>query len=125
MFPLVNFQVMWSAKGSLKTCQAEELVRLDNRTSRVGSRIYNRYVHAEWDTAKSCFIHFDGAIRGYSDGNYPCRMAVDMRKAREWSEDYIKLWRLDGEIPFGIWSELFVKFFDQNHLAREYIETEF
>ena len=126
MFPLEKFQVMWSSRGSLKTCQAEEIVRLDNRTSHVESRIYNRYSHAIWDTAKGCFTHFDGAIRGYPEGKYPSRVAAnDIRHADEWSEDYIKLWRLDGEIPFGVWSELFVKFFDQNHLAREYIEDGF
>ena len=126
MFPLEKFQVMWSSSGSLKTCQAEEIVRSDNKTSRVESRIYNRYSHAIWDTAKSCFTHFDGAIRGYPEGKYPNRVAAsDIRRADEWSEDYIKLWRLDGEIPFGVWSELFVNFFDQNHLAREYIEDGF
>lgn len=126
IFPLEKFQVMWSSSGSHKTCQAEEVVRSDNRTSRVESRIYNRYSHAIWDTTKGCFTHFYGAIRGYSEGNYPNRVAAnDIRSGNDWSEDYIKLWRIDGEIPFDIWSELFVKFFDQNHLAREYIEGEF
>ena len=122
-FPIKGFQVMWSRNGALKTCQAEEIVRATNKSAIEGSLIYNRYVHAIWDTDRGCFSHFDGGIRGYKEEDYIKRESLDIRDGRELSTQYVKLWRLDGGIPFAVWAELFVKFFHQNYLALEYIEA--
>ncbi len=124
LFPVKGFQVMWSRNGPLKTCQAEEIVRTNNNSAREGSLIYNRYVHAIWDTGTCCFSHFDGGIRGYKERDYDKRESSSIREGRDLSDQYVKLWRLDGEIPFADWADLFVRFFDQNYLALEYMESD-
>ena len=125
LFPTEGFQVMWSRNGPLKTCQAEEIVRPNNAMASEGDLIYNRYVHAIWDTTKCHFSHFDGAIRGYADQDYAKRVSSDIRNGRDLSNCYIKLWRLDGEISFKNWSDLLVRYFFGHNLATEYLEDEF
>ena len=117
LFPVKGFQVMWSRNGSLKTCQAEEIVCVNNSSAKEGSLIYNRYVHAIWDTRRCCFSHFDGGIRGYKERDYDKRESSSIREGRDLSDQYVKLWRLDGAIPFADWADLFVRFFYQNYLA--------
>ena len=124
-FPTQGFQVMWSRNGSSKTCQAEEIVRIHNSRAKEGSVVYNRYVHAIWDTSKCCFTHFDGSIRGYTEKDYSNRVFSDIRNARDLSCSYTKLWRLDGEIPFENWADMFVKYFHGHNLAMEYMESAF
>ncbi len=125
LFPIEGFQVLWSRNGSLKTFQAEEVVRPSNTSAREGAIVYNRYVHAIWDTTKGLFSHFDGGIRGYAEQTYSKRVASDIRIGRELSNSYVKLWRLDGEIPFENWATLLVKYFYGHNLAAEYLEHEF
>ena len=125
LFPTDSFQVIWSRKGSLKTCQAEEIVRPNNTRATEGDLIYNRYVHAIWDTTRCQFTHVDGSIRGYSEQDYVKRISLDIRKGRELSNRYIKLWRLDGEIPFEDWADLLVRYFYGHNLAMEYLQCEF
>ena len=125
LFPTEGFQVLWSRKDNLKTCQAEEIVRPDNPTAKERGLVYNRYVHAIWDTTKCRFSHFDGGIRGYAEQDYAKRVSSDIKNSRELSNKYIKLWRLDGEIPFKIWADLLAKYFQGHNLATEYLEVEF
>ena len=124
-FPTLGFQVLWSRNGNLKTCQAEELVRPDNTTAKDSGVVFNRYVHAIWDTTKCRFSHFDGAIRGYAEQDYAKRVSSDIKNSRELSKKYIKLWRLDGEIPFKNWADLLAKYFQGHNLATEYLEAAF
>ena len=125
LFPTEGFQVMWSRRGPLKTCQAEEIVRPNNARATEGDLVYNRYIHAIWDTTRCHFCHFDGGIRGYMDQNYTKRVSSDIRNGRELSNCYIKLWRLDGEISFKNWADLLVRYFFGHNLATEYLEDEF
>ena len=125
LFPTEGFQVLGSRNGSLKTCQAEEIVRSDNTIAREGAIVYNRYVHAIWDTTNCFFSHFDGGIRGYVAQDYSNRIFSDIRIGRELSNRYVKLWRLDGEIPFENWENLLVRYFFGHNLATEYLKREF
>lgn len=125
LFPTEGFQVVWSSNGGIKTCQAEEIVRPSNSSARDGTLVYNRYVHARWDTSQCRFTHFDGAIRGYVEENYRKRATTDIRLGRDLSDCYIKLWRLDGEISFESWADLLVRYFCGHNLVAEYMESVF
>ena len=125
LFPIEGFQVMWSRNGPLKTCQAEEIVQPNNARATEDDLIYNRYVHAIWDTTRCHFPHFDGGIRGYLHQDYTKRVNSDIKSGRELSDCYIKLWRLDGEISFKNWVDLLVRYFFGHNLATEYLEGEF
>ena len=124
LFPVDRFQVKWSRDGHVKVCEAEELVLPHNSTAKDDAIIFNRYVHARWDTTKGVFCHFDGSIRGYSHQKYPSRLSSDIKQSKDLSDCYVKLWRLDGEIPFESWADLMARYFQGNNLATEYLESE-
>ena len=62
LFPTEGFQVMWSRKGPLKTCQAEEIVRPNNTRATEGDLVYNRYIHAIWTPLDASFAISTGAL---------------------------------------------------------------
>ena len=121
LFPAHRIEVMWSRKRNAKTVQIEELVEERNPINHFGGRIQNRYVHARWDTDRSTFVHFDGAIRTYSKSRYLSRLSSDLRAYDGKASGYRKLFRVDGSMSLEIWEDLVARYFEQNELVLEYL----
>ncbi len=78
-----------------------------------------RYVHSiiKRDSQK---IHFDGAIKAYSKKQLSERIQKNLSKSGR-KTNYIKLWRLDGNISIPIWKRLLSDYFRDNYLVGEYL----
>ncbi|HHW26715.1 MAG TPA: hypothetical protein GXX23_05180 [Firmicutes bacterium] len=110
-------EFVWARHGeNLKAFQAEELPPLEAGEGYV----FCRYVHSLRDTGRRLFVHLDGAVRVYTD-DYPQRYdgTIEYSKGH-----YVKLFRVDGELPTGQWSMLVSFFFRQNRLVLEYLQKE-
>ena len=121
LLPLIRTEVMWSSRNDIKTVQIEELAGTEDVYGNTRAEITNRYVHAQWSTERQCFIHFDGAVKIYTPGDYQRRLGTDMKKRADLKADYVKLYRLDGAIPLNVWCDLTSRFFYMNELVTEYL----
>jgi len=113
-------QVMWSARGNLKTVQIEEIQKVLPDSQKLEYK--TRYIHAIWDTEAMCFVHFDGAIKHYQASNYDSRWNASL-KARDHnlSEKKEKLFRLDGNLDLDAWCKFTTLFYRGNWLVEEYM----
>ena len=114
--PLDRLEIMWSYRDHLKTVQMEEL-----KPEPSDDRFINcKYLHSQWNKNISKIIHFDGAIRSYSKANYNVRFHTDLKKDNGKSDDYIKLFKINGQINLLRWCTLATKYYDPNELVPEY-----
>ena len=121
LFPLERLEVMWSRRKGLKTVQFEELVAPRRKHCSGAGLIRNRYAHAVWDPGEMHFQHFDGALRGYSAKQYQGRLTTDLKKYTQKSDEYQKLFRIDGALRLDEWCDLLTRYYDQNELVLEYL----
>lgn len=82
-----------------------------------------RYVHSLVEEDSGRIIHLDGAVRLYSEEAMLKRVGAKLADA-ERAQDYVKLWRLDGEIPIADWKSLVSDYYRDNHLVGEYLGAE-
>ena len=80
--------------------------------------VFARYLHAIRDTTKKSFVHCDGALKAFAAERYP-QTQQDFR-SRGKGDHYRKLFRVDGEFPASVWSELACSWFRGNNLIGEY-----
>ncbi|MCD1285732.1 hypothetical protein CV023_07765 [Brevibacterium sp. CCUG 69071] len=100
----------------LKTVEIEEFMPLP----KFGTEwVFARYLHAIRDTTKGEFIHCDGAVKAYAGDRYP-RAQHDFRN-RGKGDRYRKLFRIDGNFPAVVWSNLACSWFRGNRLINEYL----
>lgn len=78
-----------------------------------------RYIHSIYDTLKQEFIHFDGAIRLYSEEAIVQRWDKNINKAGK-NTDYTKLFRIDGKLELSNWKKLCILYYKGNPLLYEY-----
>lgn len=114
--PYVAASFRWTADDKLKTIEIEELVPI--RSDEPGL-VLARYLHAIRDTSRGVFIHCDGAVKGYEPSLYP--RTVNDFASRGRSDQYRKVFRLDGEIQTDEWSRLAALWFRGNRLVLEYL----
>lgn len=103
-----------------KVVQIEELVATS--AERTGGYRLLRYLHSIRDISNHVFIHCDGAVRAYDDPGFAQRMTENMPTQTPASK-YRKLFRVDGSITTGEWSNIVAKWFRHNNLALEYLQT--
>ena len=120
-FPLISTDIMWSSKDGIKTVQIEELVPSGGSRNQDGAPIFNRYMHARWHPRRGHFIHVDGALRSYAEDVYGMRLHNDIKRSREVSAEYRKLFRVDAALPLDTWCDLTVRYFYHNELVLEYL----
>lgn len=116
--PYTGLSVRWTADGSLKGVEIEEFMPPPAPES---DWVFVRYLHAIRDTDKKAFVHCDGAVKAFDAAKYPTTQA-DF-KARGKGDRYRKLFRVDGEFPAEVWSELACSWFRGNRLILEYFES--
>jgi hypothetical protein len=113
--PYAGLSVRWKANGPLKSVEIEEFMP---PPAPGAEWVFARYLHAIRDTSKRAFVHCDGAVKAFSAGAYP-RAQQDFKR-RGKGERYRKLFRIDGEFPVSVWSELACSWFRGNRLILEY-----
>ncbi len=117
---LIATDFTWTANGIVKELVVEETV---GREAEKGPYVCNRYLHSLRDTARSRFIHLDGAVRAYQASTYAAT-PDEPAGERGVVERYRKLFRVDGHIDDGLWSEVVGCFYRGNeHLAEYFGES--
>lgn len=102
--------------GPFKTIQIEEMVPNDGTDDAL---VLVRYMHAIRDTQERRFVHCDAAVKAYDAETYP-RAQADFRD-RPRSTGYRKVFRLDGTLHTGMWSQITGQWFRGNQLVQEYL----
>ena len=108
----------WKTDASEKTLEIEEIT--EKPTLGVDKDSYGcRYIHSIYDSNKTTFIHFDGAIRLYSDEQILKRWEENINKAGK-NTTYTKLFRIDGKLELSDWKKLCILYYKGNPLLFEY-----
>lgn len=113
--PYAGLSVRWRADGELKVVEIEEFMPAPQPGA---EWVLARYLHAIRDTSKGAFVHCDGAVKAFAADAYP-QTQQDFR-TRGKGDRYRKVFRVDGEFPASVWSELACSWFRGNRLILEY-----
>jgi len=119
-YQLEKTEFLWKTNEgeAIKTLEIEEL----SCPSRPRENWHiNRYLHAQRDTEKRVFRHFDGAARIYVMGSYQERMEQAMPRNAK-STHYVKLFRIDGSVDLDDWLSLTSMFYKGNEMIIEYFD---
>lgn len=107
-------------RGSEKIFEIEEVDLSQGREPDHPNLIINRYVHSIRDMSRHRFIHLDGAAKIYRKPSFDKRIATDLRSSAK-SDYYVKLYRIDGDLPDDDWTQLINAFFRQNDDVRQFL----
>lgn len=118
-YGISSTEFFWKKNKNLKEFELEELKENDAPT--MEGYFGCRYIHSIYDTSKSIFVHFDGAIRRYDTELYFERIESKMTDFGRRSE-YKKLFRVDGELPLNSWKSLITNYMQDNPLIYEYFD---
>lgn len=120
---LLSTQFYWHIQDNKRTFECEELCDRENLSFDDGQNMLwgCRYVHSMINPSSGLPTHLDGAIRVYNDEQILERIdsKTDISKYGKNSE-YIKLWRIDNELPVTMWKEIISSFYRENALIGEY-----
>lgn len=115
---IIKTDFFWYNQNDLKTLEVEEVV--DYSINRNNNSYYpSRFIHCMLDKNNKP-NHIDGAIRLYSEDKHLIRINQTIDKTRRDTE-YIKIWRVDGDIPIAKWKELLTHYYRDNKLIGEYL----
>ncbi len=93
----------------------------DTRYSVAPEDIICRYIHTQYNKMESTFEHLDGSIRIYTPDNYMLRINDNLRIGD--AAKKVKLFRVDGVIPFDIWKTIIASYIDHNGTIGEYFNS--
>lgn len=125
-----SLDIKWATKDNIKTFIAEE-IKVDSVFEEIDGVKYHpaRYIHSEYDLAKGCFRHFDGAIYLYTEEEYQQRKDLDLnfntKSAKLIKPKSEKLFKMNGEISLDNWILFISHFLTGNPLVFEYFEGEY
>ncbi len=109
----------WYVQDSIQTFECEEVNDAVNITAN-GDEYYGcRFIHSMINPETSLPDHLDGAIRAYTEEKMVNRLDISIDKSQRdtW---YTKLWRIDRDMPVGLWKELITHYYRDNGLVGEY-----
>jgi hypothetical protein len=112
-------EFFWYKQDNHYAFECEEISDLDVKDCNF--KFGCRYIHSMVNIENEEIIHLDGALRGYSVEKMVSRLDIDISK-QDRSLEYIKLWRIDGNIPIHSWKELICHFYRDNYLPGEYLK---
>jgi hypothetical protein len=118
-FGISATQFRWKTTNEQLIFEAEELRDLSSALE-TPDKYGCRYVHSIVDKTSSKIIHFDGAVRLYSEDKMIERLELSLDKAPHDTE-YSKLWRVDDSIDIPIWKRLLSDYYRDNYLIGEYL----
>ncbi|MCL4204061.1 MAG: hypothetical protein KJ000_16280 [Pirellulaceae bacterium] len=121
-YSLVKTEFLWKANETdgVKTLEIEEVA---SESTPVDNWHVNRYVHAERDTVRRTFRHFDAAAKVYPHSTYKQRVDETMPNQIK-PAHYIKLFRIDGNINLDDWLSLLSMFYKGNEMVVEYFDPQ-
>lgn len=93
----------------------------DTRNTVSSNNIFCKYIHTQYNKEKSTFEHLDGSIRIYNSDNYMLRTDGNLRNGDVAKK--VKLFRVDGVIPFDIWKSIIASYMEYNGTISEYFES--
>lgn len=112
-------QFWWHKQNEIQSLECEEL--RDIPSYGISDDKYAcRYVHSMIDENTGLANHLDGAVRIYDEESFLERLDLDISKSGK-NTEYIKLWRVDGDIDISLWKELLNDFYRDNRLIGEYL----
>lgn len=115
---VLGTEFWWKTDENEKTLEIEEI--REQPSLGIDKDSYGcRYIHSIYDNNKSEFIHFDGAIRLYSDEQILQRWEANINKAGK-NTTYTKLFRIDGKLELSDWKKLCILYYKGNPLLFEY-----
>lgn len=117
-----SFTEFWwnNRKDGTKQLEIEEIQCED--TPNLPDELFGcKYIHSIYDTEKKTFIHFDGAVRAYTQDQISNRQFTSMNHIDKHSV-YTKLFRMDGAISLDDWKFLISSYMIHNKSVREYFE---
>lgn len=124
-----SFDVSWKSNRELKTFEALEF-KTDAHTVNINERVVHpaKYFHSEYNLSKDMFQHLDGAVQLFSYEDYHSRRDSDFNNIwkdnKHTKADYIKLFKLNGDIEKRLWENITCMFFRGNPLVHEYFTGE-
>lgn len=121
-FGISATQFRWGTNNDYYIFEAEELRDLPSALE-TPDKYGCRYVHSIVDKDSSKVIHFDGAVRLYSEDKMIQRLDLKLDKTPRDTE-YTKLWRIDDSIDIPIWKRLLSDYYRDNYLIGEYLGAE-
>jgi hypothetical protein len=121
-FGISATQFRWGTNDGQHIFEAEELRDFPSAIE-TPNKYGCRYVHSIVDKASSKIIHFDGAVRLYSEDKMIERLGLNLDKAPRDTE-YTKLWRVDYAIDIPTWKRLLSDYYRDNYLIGEYLGAE-
>lgn len=109
----------WHKQDGIQSLECEEI--RDIPSLGISHDDYGcRYVHSMINKDNGKPYHLDGAIRIYNEEKFIDRLDIDISRAGK-DTQYIKLWRIDGEIDVSTWKYMICHFYRDNHLPGEYL----
>jgi hypothetical protein len=120
-----SLDIKWTTKGNIKTFQSLEFKSQDVQIELDGHTYHPvRYMHAEYDTNKGKFRHFDGAVQHFTPEEYTQRINndfnFDSKSSFPIKAKYIKLFKFNGEFSVAHWVEFCSHYYTGNPLMYEY-----
>lgn len=109
----------WQSRDQQHILEAEEL--RGSPSAIEGSDQYAcRYVHTIIEEVTGQLLHFDGAVRAYTEEQMTDRLKVNITDTARKTK-YTKLWRLDAPLSISDWKSLLSNYFRDNRLVGEYL----
>ena len=93
----------------------------DTRNSVASEFIFCKYIHTQYNKEESTFEHLDGSIRKYISDDYLLRINSNLRNGDVAKK--VKLFRVDGIIPFDIWKSIISSYMEHNGTIGEYFNS--
>jgi len=93
----------------------------ETRTTVAPENIFCKYIHTQYNKEKSTFEHLDGSIRNYNSDDYLLRINGNLRNGDIAKK--VKLFRVDGVIPFDIWKSIIASYMEYNGTIGEYFNS--
>lgn len=122
---VLRTEFFWYSRKGQKILEVEEVRDMESaaparESGQVPTPFGCRYAHAIVNEATGQLIHFDGAVRLYSEEQMLERHDLHIDVAGR-DKTYRKLWRVDAPISVEAWKRLLSDYFRDNHLVGEYL----
>lgn len=115
---ILGTEFWWKTDGNEKTLEIEEI--REKPSLGIDEESYGcRYIHSIYDNQNKEFIHFDGAVRIYSEDEIIERWETSISKSGK-NTDYTKIFRIDGKLELADWKKLCILYYKSNPLLFEY-----
>ncbi len=93
----------------------------DTRITVAPENIFCKYIHTQYNKVEYAFEHLDGSIRKYNSDDYLSRISSNLRNGDVAKK--VKLFRVDGAIPFDIWKSIIASYMEYNGTIGEYFSS--